>query len=182
MALYHASRLAYECAQTVTLIGFNDFSATIRAEGKEWVEEILESSRPPAHTPRREALYAFDSIDACARFAAGEERKRSTGRLWQFYEVEMIEPSRHPIHLVYLIWKLDLDEGDELACQISSEYWTPAHSWSRCEYLSREMTIRRIVAPTQLFSDDLARALADRDLSYEVWPSIHLAGPNASMV
>jgi hypothetical protein len=115
MPLYHASRREYECGQTVTMTGFNDFSTAIRAEGKDWVEEILESCRPPGHIPRREALYAFDSIDACSRFAEGEERKRSTGRLWRFYEVEMIEPSRHPIYLVDLIWKLDLEEGDELA-------------------------------------------------------------------
>lgn len=175
MVLYHASQSEFEPGQVIRSVKPSAFSLTITAEGKEWVENILERFRPRSLIPRREALYAFDAAGAVARFAAGEQYQRADDRPWYFYEVEMQSSSRHPMYLVDLIYQADLNKDDENAETVAREYWTPRHAWREFEYLDREMRIlARIDQPdNMLYSADLLKAWADMDLAETVWPDLH---------
>lgn len=84
VSLYHVSRRNYSLGTIVRVRdGMNEFSRRIFTEGKGWVEEALERQRPAVAPERTKAQYAFDSLGACYRFAAGEDRQ------------EVVEPTRH---------------------------------------------------------------------------------------
>lgn len=165
LVLYHVTRREYSDGQVVLRRDvWNQFVERIHEEERGWVEERFERLRPPACPSRYTAIFAFDSLGACLRFANGEERQRGTlgAADWKYYVVELMSPTRHPICLVDFVDKLgvDLDVG-----RLVREYWRPTREWKRYEYLGSQMQVLDLVAPPdrELAEQDLTRALLDRD-------------------
>jgi hypothetical protein len=168
MIVYHATQQRYSRDDVIRVRdGMNYFTTQIESEGRGWVEALLEAGRPSHCVKRTQAVFAFDDPAACRRFAEGEARQRGKAGAWRYYEVESVDPTRHPICLVDQIDRRGPGGANDVLVQ---EYWTPTREWRRYEYLASQM---RVVREMPLASDseraaDLSRATYDRDIAVQL--------------
>jgi hypothetical protein len=149
----------------------------IKREGKEWVEDVLEAWRPRGYADRQFVHYAFDSVGDCLRFSRGEERQRPSGIPWHIYQVEMDQPSRHPLEVIHRIYTLRVTVADPPAESLAREYWQPTSpGWRRFEYIGSERFVVGAHGPLSQMAAVMAvgeaggRAQDDMKLAARLWP------------
>jgi hypothetical protein len=161
MNLFHVSTKKYEVGQIIKAEAFEntEYYNTAIANGKNWIDELLDNLKPENVPERINAIFAFDCIDNCIAFKGQNEANI-------YYKVKMHNPIACPMCLTDA-----LKEGDtENNIRISNEYWSPSKAWRFLEYLSAEMEILEILeTPTSMqLAKGRMNYSQDRDLKKDV--------------
>lgn len=139
------------------------------------LECAFEAARPAPCSTRKNAVFAFDSLDACSSFWDAERRFGTRPNDYSctphYYLVEMPSPTRAPIPLVGHAYKR-LQCGLPYA-EILAEYWSPTRDWQSWEFLAPAGNVVEVLAAPMdsiAVSARISDGMADRALMRRLWP------------
>jgi|GEM_PF-2881746 hypothetical protein len=170
--LYHISSKVYQPGEKILIEDKTEYYKRKEGTHDNWVDDLLDSSKPNGYLGRQKALYAFDSLENCEKLIGSDKRFNEQKH---FYLVEMKNPIRVPMCLVNILLKGGIDSLKNDA--IINEYWEPQQSWKCFEYVSNEMIIiQEVEAPknSMLLIKAQSDYFADIDLGKKFVNSINI--------
>jgi hypothetical protein len=141
MVLFHVSTEKYKEGEIIRSIDFELTFYYRRAikEDKNWIDDLLDNTKPLNVPNRKNALFAFDTIENCGAFAF-----KNANKLY-YYKIEMECPIGYPMCLTDRLEK----DNDDLNDKILYEYWNPDGNWNFLEYIGNSMTILKVESAPQ---------------------------------
>lgn len=161
MNLFHVSTKEYEVGKIIKAEVFanTEYYRNAIANGKSWIDDYLDNSKPENAPERKNAIFAFDSIENCVAFK-GQNKANF------YYKVRMNNPIACPMCLTDAL----KENETEANIRISNEYWNPSKDWKFLEYLSSEMEIIEIIEAPDLYQ--LAKGKMNYDDDHKLKKSV----------